>query len=47
MKDLLKKKRTGVIKDFVSKKTGKQFSARLTLDDSNNIKFDFDTGDKK
>jgi len=40
---LLKKGQTSVIKDFVSKKTGKPFSARLTLDWANgNIGFAFD-----
>lgn len=40
---LLKKGQTGIIKDFVSKKTGKPFSAKLTLDQvSGNIGFAFD-----
>lgn len=43
VKALLTKGKTRLIKDFVSKKTGNSFSARLTLDDSDgSIHFSYD-----
>lgn len=46
VRELLANKRTGVLEGFVSKRTGKPFSARLVLSDSGDVGFGFEDDGK-